>query len=82
MLLFSRIFWLVLLDYSRVFVQISLIIDETKPIDFMLFIFTDSVRTHGVELHKDTPLQWLSEHLSYPDNFLHIIMIYEAASDA
>ncbi len=31
-----------------------------------------SVVTHGVEPAADTPLQWLSEHLSYPDNFLYI----------
>jgi len=26
----------------------------------------------GVRPASDTPLQWLSQHLSYPDNFLHI----------
>jgi len=26
----------------------------------------------GVRPSGDTPLQWLSQHLSYPDNFLHI----------
>ncbi|CAD7086877.1 unnamed protein product [Hermetia illucens] len=35
------------------------------------------VRSHGVKIHGDTPLQWMSEHLSYPDNFLHFCMIYE-----
>ncbi|KAK6488626.1 autophagy protein 5 isoform X1 [Huso huso] len=30
---------------------------------------------HGIEPVLETPLQWLSEHLSYPDNFLHIIVI-------
>ena len=30
------------------------------------------VVTHGIEPHFDTPLQWMSEHLSYLDNFLHI----------
>ena len=28
--------------------------------------------THGVEPSGDTPLQWMSEHLSYPDNFLYL----------
>ena len=28
--------------------------------------------TQGIEPNWDTPLQWLSQHLSYPDNFLHI----------
>jgi len=28
--------------------------------------------THGVRPALDTPLQWLAEHLSYPDNFLYI----------
>ncbi|XP_047514442.1 autophagy protein 5 isoform X2 [Pieris napi] len=30
------------------------------------------LRTHGITIPLDTPLQWLSEHLSYPDNFLHV----------
>lgn len=30
------------------------------------------VTTHGIEPPLDTPLQWMSEHLSYPDNFLHL----------
>ncbi|XP_046845360.1 autophagy protein 5-like isoform X1 [Xenia sp. Carnegie-2017] len=29
---------------------------------------------HGIEPPTDTPLQWLSEHFSYPDNFLHIVL--------
>ncbi|CAB0044726.1 unnamed protein product [Trichogramma brassicae] len=36
---------------------------------------TASVRTHGIIPSLDAPLQWLSEHLSYPDNFLHLILI-------
>lgn len=36
-----------------------------------------SIHTHGVDIHSETPLQWLSEHLSYPDNFLHIQLTYE-----
>ncbi|KAL3280137.1 hypothetical protein HHI36_017640 [Cryptolaemus montrouzieri] len=30
------------------------------------------VRTHGISPPLETPLQWMSEHLSYPDNFLHL----------
>lgn len=30
---------------------------------------------HGIEPLLETPLQWLSEHLSHPDNFLHISII-------
>ncbi|XP_069091528.1 autophagy protein 5 isoform X2 [Pleurodeles waltl] len=30
---------------------------------------------HGIEPMLETPVQWLSEHLSYPDNFLHISII-------
>ena len=28
--------------------------------------------TQGIEPDIDTPLQWMAEHLSYPDNFLHV----------
>ncbi|XP_006822372.1 autophagy protein 5-like [Saccoglossus kowalevskii] len=31
----------------------------------------------GVEPPLDTPIQWLSEHLSHPDNFLHICVLHE-----
>lgn len=31
--------------------------------------------THGIEPSLDTPLQWMSEHLSYPDNFLHLVLL-------
>lgn len=31
--------------------------------------------SHGVEIPFDTPLQWLTEHFSYPDNFLHICAV-------
>jgi len=34
-----------------------------------------SVITHGIELPRDTPIQWMSEHLSYPDNFLHLCIL-------
>lgn len=33
------------------------------------------VMIHGIEPLLETPLQWLSEHLSYPDNFLHISIV-------
>ncbi|OTF75551.1 autophagy protein 5-like protein, partial [Euroglyphus maynei] len=29
---------------------------------------------HGIKPEMDTPLQWMSEHLSYLDNFLHIVI--------
>lgn len=37
--------------------------------------------SHGIEIPFDTPLQWLSEHLSYPDNFLHICAIAKDSAD-
>ncbi|KAK9871414.1 hypothetical protein WA026_011665 [Henosepilachna vigintioctopunctata] len=30
------------------------------------------IKTHGINPPLETPLQWMSEHLSYPDNFLHL----------
>jgi autophagy-related protein 5 len=30
---------------------------------------------HGVQPPLHTPIQWLSEHFSYPDNFLHICLM-------
>ncbi|RZB38628.1 autophagy protein 5, partial [Asbolus verrucosus] len=30
-----------------------------------------NIKTHGMIPPLETPLQWMSEHLSYPDNFLH-----------
>lgn len=33
------------------------------------------VMIHGIEPMLETPLQWLSEYFSYPDNFLHISIV-------
>lgn len=30
---------------------------------------------HGIEVPLESPLQWLSEHLSYADNFLHLVVV-------
>lgn len=30
--------------------------------------------THGIAIPPDTPLTWMSCHLSYPDNFIHLII--------
>ncbi|XP_039289202.1 autophagy protein 5 [Nilaparvata lugens] len=35
---------------------------------------------HGVEPPRETPLQWMSEHLSYPDNFLHLCIFIDEAT--
>ncbi|XP_063598057.1 autophagy protein 5-like [Penaeus indicus] len=35
----------------------------------------DRVVIQGIEAPRETPLQWLSEHLSHPDNFLHICYV-------
>ncbi|TRY55978.1 hypothetical protein DNTS_018859 [Danionella cerebrum] len=40
--------------------------DEPKKLQVMI---------HGIEPLLETPVQWLSEHLSHPDNFLHISII-------
>nr|AWD06774.1 Atg5 [Dugesia japonica] len=29
---------------------------------------------HGIDVPSNSPLQWLSENFSYPDNFLHILV--------
>ena len=31
--------------------------------------------TQGIQPDLDTPLQWMAEHLSYPDNFLHVVAV-------
>lgn len=46
---------------------------EDDLIDVKLFKYR--FITHGIEIPFDTPLQWLSEHFSYPDNFLHICAV-------
>lgn len=32
------------------------------------------VTVHGLTPPLDTPIQWISEHLSHPDNFLHVVI--------
>lgn len=36
---------------------------------------------HGVEVPMETPVQWLSEHLSHPDNFLHIVVLKKKSEE-
>lgn len=47
--------------------------NETNLIDVSQFKYR--FISHGIEIPFDTPLQWLSEHFSYPDNFLHICAV-------
>ena len=48
--------------------------------DLVTSVFPDrspeevSVLTQGIRPSNDTPLQWMAEHLSYPDNFLYLIV--------
>lgn len=44
---------------------------------FFLYKISVAIKTHGINVHSDTQLQWMSEHLSYPDNFLHLLVTYE-----
>ena len=43
----------------------------------LIFFFSVAIQTHGIGIHEETHLQWMSEHLSYPDNFLHLIVLYK-----
>uniref|UniRef100_T1JM08 Autophagy protein 5 n=1 Tax=Strigamia maritima TaxID=126957 RepID=T1JM08_STRMM len=36
---------------------------------------TNRIIIQGIEVPSKTPIQWLSEHFSYPDNFLHICIV-------
>lgn len=47
------------------------LLEETLPEQ----VFAGKVCTHGMFPPLDTPLQWMSEHLSYPDNFLHLCLV-------
>lgn len=56
----------------------STVLTHRLLLDFFLGIDGEKknqVMIHGIEPMLETPLQWLSEHLSYPDNFLHISII-------
>ncbi|KAI9262262.1 putative autophagy protein [Phascolomyces articulosus] len=33
--------------------------------------------THGIRLPLDTPIRWASQNLSFPDNFLHVVICNE-----
>ncbi|XP_028394715.1 autophagy protein 5-like [Dendronephthya gigantea] len=50
---------------------------ETLPTMFSTEEDFQSIKIviHGIQPPLETPLQWLSEHFSYPDNFLHIVLI-------
>lgn len=44
-------------------------------IEKMFYYFSAKVFTHGICIPNDTPIQWMSEHMSYLDNFLHLIIL-------
>lgn len=48
---------------------------------FFIILFPVTCLTHGIEVEKETPLQWLSEHMSYPDNFLHVHLIWDSVQE-
>lgn len=55
--------------------------DESNQSDLIdVKLFKYRFLSHGIEIPFDTPLQWLSEHLSYPDNFLHICAVSKSSS--
>lgn len=54
-------------------------VSPSELIDVRLFKYCFLL--HGIEVPFDTPLQWLSEHLSYPDNFLHICAVMKDNMD-
>jgi len=39
-----------------------------------------SILIHGLDVKLDVPVQWLSENLSYPDNFLHIALVHSKSN--
>lgn len=39
-----------------------------------------TIKVQGVEPPLNTPIQWLSEHLSHADNFLYIVVLEKGAS--
>ncbi|XP_024085934.1 LOW QUALITY PROTEIN: autophagy protein 5-like, partial [Cimex lectularius] len=47
-------------------------INEVVPASVDMSSF--KILIHGIEVPHETPLQWMSEHLSYPDNFLHFVI--------
>lgn len=59
--------------------------DEEKKfssIFVVFFLFAVAAKTHGIDVPIETPLAWMSEHLSYPDNFLHVCLSFEDVSEA
>jgi autophagy-related protein 5 len=42
--------------------------------------YMDNVFTaisHGIELPLDTSIGWIATNLSYPDNFIHIVLKFQ-----
>ena len=52
-------------------------------ITFLIFTGANKCRVliQGIEGPRETPVQWLSEHLSHPDNFMHICVVKRPSSD-
>lgn len=73
--------WTTLLDLIQISFKYRMqeILNDNVDLDNDKLIDASKLKyrflTHGIEIPHDAPLQWLSENLSYPDNFLNICAV-------
>lgn len=48
---------------------------HTQGADYLVSVSDMKVLIQGISTPLETPVLWLSEHFSYPDNFLHICVL-------
>ena len=62
----------------QVFVVQFILRNSADTCYHILFLVESTVRVHGIEVPLETPLQWLGEHMCYPDSFVHIVVRNES----
>ncbi|TPX36976.1 hypothetical protein SmJEL517_g01022 [Synchytrium microbalum] len=57
---------------------ISIVLQDVlkDALDLTIDISTLQVTLHGVAIPLDTPIPYLSVNMSYPDNFLHLVVVF------
>ncbi|KAF8382627.1 atg-5 [Pristionchus pacificus] len=53
----------------------NLLSDALTSLESSLDLSTHSIISHGIEVPLDTPLSWLAQNVSYPDNFVHLVAV-------
>ncbi|GMT10029.1 hypothetical protein PFISCL1PPCAC_1326, partial [Pristionchus fissidentatus] len=53
----------------------NLLSDVLESLDSSLNLSHHSIISHGIDIPLHTPISWLAQNVSYPDNFVHLVAV-------